>query len=169
MRYFCSQCKETISEEVYQFSVDHFSRALCREHQKENNPKTYTAKRSSKNKPEPTPEAITLYNILKKLGYNAKLEKWDGHKHIDIAIPDLKINIEVDGMQHSYDKNQALADLKRTSYSFKKGYMTFRIPNKLIQEDAYATGKYLKKILESSKEQLEEELEGDEDDNFNLF
>ena len=78
-------------------------------------------------------------------------------KNIDIAIPKHKVNIEVDGMQHSYSEEQALADLKRTFYSFKKGYVTLRIPNKLIQEKAYETARYIKKFIEASAEQLERE------------
>jgi len=44
----------------------------------------------------------------------------DGYKHIDIAIPEAKINIEIDGVHHNYNAQQALSDLKRTYYSFKK-------------------------------------------------
>lgn len=92
------------------------------------------------------------------MGFDAKLEQWDKHKHIDIAIPKLKVNIEVDGGQHNFSEKQALADLKRTYYSFKKGYFTLRIPNKLVQNNAYETAKYIKQLLESSEKQLEDEL-----------
>ncbi|MFV0402917.1 MAG: DUF559 domain-containing protein [Bacteroides graminisolvens] len=81
-----------------------------------------------------TDYAIRLYFHLKGNGVPAQLEKFDGHKHIDIAIPEAKINIEVDGMHHNYNPKQALADLKRTYYSFRKGYYTIRIPNSLTKE-----------------------------------
>jgi len=79
-----------------------------------------------------TPEARRLCFALKEKGFYALIDFWDGHKHIDIAIPEAKINIEVDGLQHNFKPEQALADLKRTYYSFKKGYFTLRIPNSLI-------------------------------------
>ncbi|MBS3149685.1 hypothetical protein J4455_03250 [Candidatus Woesearchaeota archaeon] len=109
-----------------------------------------------KQKSRSTPEAIKLYTILIKMGFNAKLEQWDGFKHIDVAIPEAKINFEIDGMQHSYNEEQALADLKRTYYSFKKGYVTLHLPNKLIQEKPFETAKYLKDVIETSNQQIED-------------
>jgi len=80
-----------------------------------------------------TPETIKLFDALKTNGIPALIDFWDGHKHIDIAIPKAKINIEVDGIHHNTKPKQALADLKRTYYSFKKHYFTLRIPNSLIK------------------------------------
>lgn len=34
MQYYCNICKETISEKVYQFSMNKYGRALCMNHQK---------------------------------------------------------------------------------------------------------------------------------------
>lgn len=34
MRYYCSVCKETISDRVYSFSMDKYGKALCMTHQK---------------------------------------------------------------------------------------------------------------------------------------
>jgi very-short-patch-repair endonuclease len=81
-----------------------------------------------------TPETQKLCFALQGQGVKALIEFWDGYKHIDIAIPEAKLNIEVDGVQHNISPRQALADLKRTYYSFKKGYFTLRIPNSLIGE-----------------------------------
>jgi hypothetical protein len=36
---------------------------------------------------------------LKKREVPAELEKFDGHKTIDIAVADARVNIEVDGSQ----------------------------------------------------------------------
>lgn len=80
-------------------------------------------------------ETIRLYFALKERGVPAEMEKFDGYKHIDIAIPEAKINIEVDGKHHNYQKRQALTDLKRTYYSFVKGYLTLRIPNVLVYDE----------------------------------
>ena len=81
-----------------------------------------------------TPETKKLCFALREQGVTALIDFWDKHKHIDIAIPEAKLNIEVDGIQHNTSPKQALADLKRTYYSFKKGYFTLRIPNSLIRE-----------------------------------
>ncbi|MBS3079519.1 DUF559 domain-containing protein [Candidatus Pacearchaeota archaeon] len=99
-----------------------------------------------------------MYEILLKNNFDAKLELWDGHKHINIAIPEYKVNIEVDGKYHER-KNQALIDLKRTYHSFKKGYVTLRIPNQLVQKDTiFETASYIMKFLKESETKLNEGL-----------
>jgi very-short-patch-repair endonuclease len=96
---------------------------------------------------QPTPEAKKLSNELVRLGYRAELEKWDGHKHIDIAIVSAKTNIEIDGSYHNYRAGTALRDLERTFYSLEKGYITIRIPNSLVRYKLTETVKYIDKIL----------------------
>jgi len=117
-----------------------------------------------------TPEAMALAKALKTRGWNAELEKWDGFKHIDIAITQAKVNIEVDGAHHNFDKKQALADLKRTFHSFKKDYVTLRIPNQLVNEPKILeeTADYINRFLRESEKQLDEDLEEDED-SYSLF
>jgi very-short-patch-repair endonuclease len=99
-----------------------------------------------------THEAIRLYFALKVRGVPAEMEKFDGFKHIDIAIPEAKINIEVDGGHHNYNDMQALADLKRTFFSFLKGYYTIRIPNSLVYNESVLneTADFIVKILNES-------------------
>jgi very-short-patch-repair endonuclease len=152
MGYFCNECGKTISEEVHRFSKDHYSRALCMEHQ----PKP--ANKSHYKKPEPTPQALKLGNLLKSMGHKVEFEKYDGYKHIDIAIVDKKVNIEVDGGQHQ-GKVQALRDLKRTFYSWNKSFVTLRIPNSLTKEETIEeTAKYIDKFLRKDRAQLEKEI-----------
>lgn len=100
-----------------------------------------------------------LFYALKKQGVPAKLELYDGHKTIDIAVPDAMINIEVDGVPHNSFGKQALSDLKRTYYSMKKGYYTIRIPNSLIDHHFEEAVDLIVGILNQSKKQLEEEEE----------
>jgi very-short-patch-repair endonuclease len=157
----CSECDEYLSKKEYEYSIKLYGKALCRDCQKGFAP---IKKKHQKKKKNSTPETIKLCKTLRKMGINAELEKYDGYKHIDIAIPEVKLNIEVDGMHHAYSHKQALSDLKRTFHSFKKGYVTIRIPNKLIKEKLYETAKFLKKLIEASEEQLEEEY-----DNFFFF
>ncbi len=112
-----------------------------------------------------TPEADKLGRLLESCGWKVELEKWDGYKHIDIAITEVKVNIEVDGSQHNLSKRQALADIQRTYHSFKRGYITLRIPNILVRdaETIEETAKFIDKFLKESDRQLETE-EGDDDD-----
>ena len=118
-------------------------------------------KKEKMTKGEATPEARKLYNALKRERVPAYLEKWDGYKHIDIAIPEAMINIEIDGCHHNLHSNQALADLKRTYHSFKKGYFTLRIPNSLIREHLNEVVDLVIEILNESNDQLDSE-EGDD-------
>ena len=62
-------------------------------------------------------------------------EASDGHKHIDIAIHDAKLYIEIDGKHHITDFEQHLADLKRDTFSQQDGYITKRYSNKDIEEN----------------------------------
>lgn len=116
-------------------------------------------------KPKSTPEAEKLFWALKKRGIPTTLKKWDGHKHIDLAIPKVKLNIEVDGAHHNFKSEQALSDLKRTTYSLKKEYYTIRIPNSLIKDENSfkETVNYIVEIYNDRLEQSE-----DEDDYFSF-
>ena len=93
-----------------------------------------------------------LYFALKERDVPAELEKFDGFKTIDIAVPEAKVNIEVDGQHHNFNPQQALSDLKRTYFSFLKGYLTLRIPNSLILWDLEETANYLTEILATNRD-----------------
>lgn len=110
---------------------------------------------------QPTPESRELNRLLKNYGWNTELEKWDGYKHIDIAITEAKVNIEVDGVQHNLSPEQALKDLERTYYSFKKGYITLRIPNVLMRDTKIIeiTAQFINKFLRESDRQLNQHYE----------
>lgn len=133
----CLECGDPIDPNVYDYSCEHFHAALCRPCQDWLRNKQH----------ETTPETIELYFALLKRGVPAELEKFDGHKTIDIAVTVAKVNIEVDGGHHNYDHRQALADLQRTYYAFKKGYLTLRIPNSLVTNSLDDTAKYITEFL----------------------
>ncbi len=103
-----------------------------------------------------SPEVQELARLLENYGWKPELEKWDGFKHIDIAITQARVNIEVDGRQHNRNAKQALADLKRTYYSFKKGYLTLRIPNVLVHDATVIqeTAEFIDKFLRENNDQL---------------
>lgn len=100
---------------------------------------------------ETSEEVIGLYFALKERGVPVELEKFDGFKTIDIAVVDARVNIEVDGLQHSLDPHQALADLKRTYFSFLKGYLTLRVPNSLIRWNLEETADFITEFLMERK------------------
>jgi very-short-patch-repair endonuclease len=160
MSYYCYECDEDITDKVYRYSKENFNKALCRDCQKSyrkkpERPKYIGLIKGKKNKKVPTPEAKKLFNALKAQGVPAVYEKWDGYKHIDIAVVEAKINIEVDGAHHNFKPKQALADLKRTFHSFKKGYITLRIPNALVKNHLKETTDYIVDLLNASNDQLD--------------
>ena len=136
---YCLECDCAIDKAVYHYSTYNFGVALCRPHQEWL--KTLDHKI--------TKNAIMLYFLLKEREVQAELEKSDGYKKIDIVIEDAKVHIEVDGGHHNYSSKQALADLKRTYYSFRDGYLTLRIPNSLMcdEKTASETADYITDFL----------------------
>jgi very-short-patch-repair endonuclease len=82
-----------------------------------------------------TPEALALKVALEGLNIRVHAELWDGHKHIDLTIPDAHINIEIDGVQHLTDPYQILADISRAHYSDELGYNTLHIHNDEIRSN----------------------------------
>lgn len=155
---FCKKCSSRLTKAEFNFSVKHFGKVLCKPCQKD---LLYLKQKHARIKNRSTAEAQKLHAILVKNGFEAQLEKWDGHKHIDIALPKYKVNIEVDG-KHHMSRKQALADLKRTYHSFMKGYITFRIPNVLVREDPYETAHYLMALLKESEAQLDKDVENED-------
>ncbi|MDB4940161.1 MAG: hypothetical protein JWO40_586 [Candidatus Doudnabacteria bacterium] len=79
-----------------------------------------------------TKQALRLAIALRKRNINLLTEHWDGYKHVDIYIPEIKLNIEVDGLQHYLNPTQILVDFKREHYSDQAGSSTLHIPNFLI-------------------------------------
>jgi len=114
--YCCNICKKRITEDVYRYSVDNFGKALCRKHQG-------------------TRQAKKLYYALKKRWVKCELEADDGYKHVDISIPQAKLNIEIDGKRHFTDPERLYSDLKRDYWSSKNGFDTIHIPNAMIDEE----------------------------------
>jgi len=81
---------------------------------------------------KPTKEAADLREALEKHGIKVYSEINDGYKRIDLTLPNAKINVEVDGIQHLTDPKQIVRDLARGYYSNKRGYDTMHIPNEMI-------------------------------------
>ena len=142
MNCFCIECGFNIPYDVYQYSINHFGHPLCRHDQNWIKEMIHFG--------NTTYQTVNLYLALKSCGVPVEIEKYDGYKHIDIAIPKHKFNIEIDGMHHNYNSYQALQDLKRTYHSFKKGFFTIRIPNSLVENRLNEAVDYILKFLNES-------------------
>ena len=88
----CLDCAAPITISVFIFSSTNFGLSLCMHCQA-------TFKEKSR---KTTKETLDLYIALRKKKVPAELEKWDGHKTIDIAVVPARVNIEVDGQQHNF-------------------------------------------------------------------
>jgi len=81
---------------------------------------------------KPTKEALLLQSELSEIGIEAKLQHWDGHKHVDLYIEAAKLYIEVDGLNHWLNPKQIISDFNRDHYSDQGGYRTFRVPSFVV-------------------------------------
>lgn len=138
----CLNCNNHLSEREFYYSIENFNYPLC-----------IVCQQSLREKIDiTTKENLELYFALRGRGVPAELEKFDGYKTIDIAIVDARVNIEVDGNHHKFNVKQALSDLKRTYYSFLKGYLTLRIPNSLILFHLDETADMITAFLNENKQ-----------------
>ena len=103
---------------------------------------------------EQTQEEKDLQKALEDLGVHVLTQVSDRHKHIDLAIPTAKINIEVDGPKHLTDADQIVKDLLRSHYSDDLGYYTIHIPNHFIHSDLEKIAKALAEAAKIREEQL---------------
>ncbi|WP_222704529.1 DUF559 domain-containing protein [Parabacteroides bouchesdurhonensis] len=101
-------------------------------------------------------ESRILYKALRERNVPVELEVFDGHKTIDLVVKSLKINIEVDGVHHNANSKQASSDLIRTLCSYRKGYITFRIPNSIIHNSLEETADRIVDILLEAKNRKDE-------------
>jgi very-short-patch-repair endonuclease len=95
----------------------------------------------------PSKYAIVLNNELLKRGLHTELECWDGHKHIDIAIPSARLYIEIDGKEHFTNPATIERDFKRTHYSDKSNFNTFHIPNLFIKHHCKVLAKGIERLV----------------------
>lgn len=140
----CQNCKVEITEKISKYSELHFGYPLCKSCQ--------DWLKDIADTTSATNESISVYFALKKRNVPAQLEKSDGFKTIDIAVPHAKVNIEVDGGHHIYNVKQAMSDLKRTLHSYKKGYSTLRIPNSLAKHDLDQAADLITEFLKISRD-----------------
>ncbi len=95
----------------------------------------------------PTKYALLLASALEKKGVKTELEHWDGHKHVDIYIPENGMYIEIEGIQHFTDPHQMVSDFKRDYYSNIEDHFTLRITNQLIDTHLEVIADAIKHIV----------------------
>jgi len=120
----CFACSGRASSNESEYGLENFAYPICRSCQ------DYI--RSNANETT-TRQTVWLWIELQSRGVPVQLEKWDGYKTIDLAIPEARCNIEVDGRHHQ-NFDQAFLDLKRMRYSLEKGFVTIRVPNSLVED-----------------------------------
>lgn len=96
-------------------------------------------------KKEPTKHEMLLTEALKKRLVHVIPQFNDTHKHIDLYLPEAKINIEVDGIQHLINAKHIISDFGRTYYADKAGYNTIHIQNETLD-------KYIEEIADAITE-----------------
>lgn len=100
-----------------------------------------------------TKQVQLLYKALVDSGIEATPEYWDGHKHIDLAVLDAKLYIEVDGLQHVTDPKQILSDFDREHYSDLEGFRTIHISNATIDSHLSEIVSAIRKVIDHIQEQ----------------
>ena len=74
------------------------------------------------------------YDFLKKLPFNVKRQQIIGNYIVDFFIPAKNVVIEIDGVQHTMEKNES-SDIKRDEYLLSMGITVLRYSNESIVND----------------------------------
>lgn len=86
-----------------------------------------------RSRPLPTATEQKLCDALRLRGVEVYQQYFDKHKHIDLVLPQAKIDLEIDGLPHLTDPHQIVADLARGYFSHRhRGYDTMHIPNEMV-------------------------------------
>lgn len=96
--------------------------------------------------------ARNLFDELIKRGVKAKLEYPDGHKTVDIAIPNAHIYVEVDGLQHFVKPEQIISDFKRSHFSDGDDFHTFYVTNQILENYLFEVADALKEVVQMKME-----------------
>ncbi len=95
-----------------------------------------------------TPEERHIwYDFLKKLPFDVKRQHRIENYIVDFYIPEKKIVIEIDGIQHLTEDNKKADSIRDESIS-EWGITVIRIPNKLINKNFNDICEYLLKRME---------------------
>lgn len=113
VEYQCAVCKKPIDKQTHEASIRSFNKALCPDHQ---------GSETHRN----------LFFALKKRGVPVEFEAYDGFKHVDIAIHELKLYIEVEGTLNQIDPDQFFEQMRNDKFSGEGNYQTKRLNNDFV-------------------------------------
>ena len=90
-----------------------------------------------------TPEERVLWKVLRGrqlLGYKWRRQFSEGPYILDFYCPELKLCVEVDGLQHTAEE-EVKRDNRRTAYLSKEGITVLRVSNEVVwkQSDLVAS------------------------------
>ncbi|WP_373073818.1 hypothetical protein [Zeaxanthinibacter enoshimensis] len=122
----CLECHKELSYIDHKNSMELFDVELCKKH--------YDRLLRLNRRHKTSLQAIRLYYGLKEAGENPMLAWWDGKKSVDIALPRVKLNVEIDHEPHLYSHKRAMEELEEAMHSMNDGFTTLRIPHMLIAE-----------------------------------
>jgi len=130
--YQCAICKKPIDKQTHEASIRSFNKALCEEHQGTENHRN-------------------LFFALKKRGVPVEFEAYDGYKHVDIAIHELKLYIEVEGTLNAIDPGQFFDQLRNDNFTSQGNYQTKRLNNDFISVHLDQLADTIKEVYLKSK------------------
>src|SRR3989338_4829810 len=164
--YYCSKCKEGITEKVYEYSSEHCGRILCLDCQKKANNSQSIVKENNLRKiqcikcgkeciiskhEDKLTKALKGRRIEVQQQKCVPIQLYPYKKHIDLVILSHNLNIEVDGDTHQTIK-QKRSDYKRDKHSAKKGFDTIRVTNGDIDYDIEDVLDYIEEIMDDIEE-----------------
>ena len=83
------------------------------------------------------------------------IEYDDGHKCVDIGIPNARLYIEVDGPDHLNSQKKIEKDLEREHYSEIEGFHTIHVSNLSIDKDLNRIAEAISKVAQKRKEKID--------------
>lgn len=130
--YQCVVCNKQIDKKTHEESLRSFDKALCPEHQGSENHRN-------------------LFFALKKRGVPVEFEAYDGFKHVDIAIHEIKLYIEVEGTLNQIDPNQFFEQMRNDTFSNEGNYQTKRLNNEFVSGNLDRLADTIKEVYLKSK------------------
>jgi very-short-patch-repair endonuclease len=98
-----------------------------------------------------TPQAKKLQEALEKQGIKIISEYYDGYKHVDLFLPEARIAIEVDGLQHVSDPKQIMTDFQREHYSKLNNIDTMHLENSVVDRHLNEIADAIAKVVKERK------------------
>ncbi len=129
----CRNCYTATTERLVDYPIFRLGYTLCKSCQDQLGQKLLRK----------TEETILLYFALRDRKVPAELDKFDGHKWIDIAVARSRVYIEIEGSQSS-----------KSETASSSGYLTLHIPHTQVRENLAETTYYIEAFLKESSSRI---------------